>query len=418
MPSAIAAHFEDLRRRFPNTPGRQLASAQYSFEMMADFQSMTGRPVQCRSAYFEVGGIKYLVWEMDLERDQYQVFATIYNIPLGIIRLSSKPSGVITVAGFKIDLGALATFIAQCFGEARLPDEKHLKPDGTKRNLLLFGYSESFGHHFWNEVGGLSSTMACGLFDKIDGFVIGPFDYFNLAPLINSLGKPVWKMNSMGTLLPDQLVIYHNNVLTKEARQLVVENAAAQAQTPSIHQNNNTICFQIRRHKRCWIHEEEKLAEIIKTLATDWPEVDFVIDGFSTSKGLAPTWQQEIADEQAFFQRLSSRLNNIKVHSTIGMDMNEKINALKGVDFFVGPIGSGGVLSSWLLRKPTIIYGPTSMYGMVNEQEPNVPEGGPMVAAVPPEKIQDNPFGDQSFDVDTHSILELIRQQMAKQRAA
>jgi hypothetical protein len=415
--SSIAAHFEALRHRFPPESGRQITDAQQSFETMQAIAA-TDRPMLSRCAYFEIGGIKYLIWEMDDEMDRFQVFATFYNIPLGILRLSSKPSGVIIVAGFEIDLGVLASFIGERFGEARRPDPARIQDGGKKRNLMLFGMCESFGHHAWNEVSGLTSVMESGLFDGLDGFILGPFDYFNIGPLLNAMGKPVWKLNSMGTLLPDQLMIYHNNVVTAEARRLIIDNATAQAQAQAASPapGNYSICFQIRRHRRRWINEEEKLEAIIRDVARERPDTVFYIDGHSSSKGIVPVWKDEIANEEACFSRLSARLGDIDLRSTIGTDINEKINVLKNADLFVGPIGSGGVLSSWILRKPTIAYGPTSLYNMMWHQERIAPEGGSMVSAVDPGSIQDNRDGDSSFDVDADAILDLIRQDMQKRQ--
>ena len=417
MPTSLANHFEALRKRFPAESALLITNAQQSLEMMEATANDIDRSQECRCAHLDVAGISYLVWEMDEESDSFQVFATVYNISIGVLRLSTKPSGIIVVAGFYVDLGALATTIAAHFQTSRLPAEMN-PPGKKKRKLLLFGFAESFGHHFWNEVSGLTSAMESGLFDSLDGIILGPFDYFNLGPLLHAKGKQVWKLKAIGSLVtPDQLIIYHNNVVTEEARHLVLTNAAAQESLPEAETTPLSICFQIRRHTRSWINEEDKLFEIITTCAREWPDAIFTIDGHSTSKGIVSVKEKEIGEEAAFTKRLAARLGgSVNLRSTIGMNINAKINILKNVDMFVGPIGSGGVLSSWLLRKPTILYGPTSYYRLVRDQEGTVPEGGSMSYPVPLKYITNIEDDTLSFDVEVDPILRLIRH-VAEQRA-
>lgn len=410
MSSKLSEHFEDLRRRFPDESALLITDAQRSFETMEIFRQ-GNRPPGWRCAYFEVGGTDFLVWEMDDESDRFHVFATIYNIPIGILRPSSKPRGMLVVAGFYIDLEILSEHIVTHFKAAKVPPEVLVKP--IKQNVLMFGFCKSLGHHFWNEVSGLNSIQQLGIFDKLDGIIVGPYDYFNLAPTLRAKGKQVWKLNATGVIvIPDQLFMYHNNVASAETRNLVLENAAHQ--TPRAEKRGPSICFQIRRRERPWIHEEEKLAEIIKLCSQEWPTLTYDIDGHSSSQGTIADWQKDIQEETDFFNRLQSRVPNIKLNCTVGMDLNEKINRFRNVDLFVGPIGSGGVISSWLLRKPTITYGPRSLYPLMRQQEHKIPEGGSCVFEVPEVFITDHEGEHSPFDVDSGAIFDLIRQEFQK----
>ena len=410
MPSPIAVYFDDLRRRFPPESATVITDAQYSFETM-EATAAAGRPPGCRCAQFSLAGSRFLVWELDEQMDRFMVFATVYCIPLGILHLATNPKGIIDVAGFPVDLEILADFIRQNFAPTRSPSSA-----SPKRKVMAFGFYESFGHHFWNEVGGLAAAIDTGIFDRLDGILVGPFDYFHLEAVLRARGKKILKSTSTGALLPDQLLAFSSPVVTENARRLVLGNAAVvapQPQSPPAVRRN--ICFQIHRHRRPWIHEEDKLVEIISACAREWPGTGFTIDGCGTSKGIIPIHNEMIAEEAVFAARIATRLAPaIDVRMTIGMDINEKINLLKHTDLFVGAIGSGGVMSSWILRKPTICYGPTKLYDMLTLQEHIVPEGGPMVTAVPKELIIDSGDDTMSFDVPADAIMALIRQQMNK----
>lgn len=415
MPTPIAAHFEDLRRRFPDESGPLITKAQQSFEAM-EVLAVTQRPATCRSASFEIGGTDFLVWEMDDGGDRYQVFATTYNMPVGILRPSTNPSGMLVVDGFYIDLAKLAEEIVKSFQAAKISPEQLV--NRKRQKIMLFGFCKSLGHHFWNEVSGLTSALLTGTFDTLDGVIVGPFDYFNLGPALKAKGKQVWKLNANGLIVtPDQLMIYRNNVVMEEARRLVIDNAALRAThnaTPAHDNGKPTICFQIRRRWRPWIHEVEKLAEIIVATERAWPGTNFIIDGHSASQGTIAIWQQDIEDESEAFHNIQAKVGDIKLRSTIGVDLNEKINIFNNVDLFVGPIGSGGVLSSWLLRKPTLCYGPTSLYPLMQAQEHHVPEGGSKIIAVAPEHIQDLEGANFPFDTGVKPIFDLIQQEMQK----
>ena len=152
-----------------------------------------GRPPEGRSAYFKVGGVQFLVWEMDRGGDCFQVFATIYTIPLGILKLSQKPSGTITIAGYDIDLDTLATAIATYF---RAPQKT--EPGAPRKKMLAFGFAENLGHHFWNEIGGLSTAAETGILDGIDGVFVGPYDYFNFGPVLQGKESRALKSPAKG----------------------------------------------------------------------------------------------------------------------------------------------------------------------------------------------------------------------------
>ena len=55
---------------------------------------------------------------------------------------------------------------------------------------------------------------------------------------------------------------------------------------------------------------------------------------------------------------------------------------MQGADMLVGPIGSGTVLSSWITRIPTIVYGTDHYANMIRYQEETVPEGGSVCSIV------------------------------------
>jgi hypothetical protein len=410
MPTPIADYFEALRHRFCAEAGANIDRARQSFEAMEEIAGIE-RPPASRCAFFEIAGVPYLVWQMDEGGDLFWIFATIYNIPIGILRLSDPPSGTIHVAGFPIKTEALTACIAAHFRTGNgLPAKAEPVTARKKHKLLLFGFAESFGHHFWNEIGGLAAAMETGLFRELDGIVVGPFDYFHFAPFLEAQGKPIWKVDTITPIItPDRLVRYQHDVVTEEARRLVLDNALNEAKSALPPLPSRSVCFQIRCHRRRWISEEAQLAEVIAACAQEWPDCVFYIDGHSVSKGVIDVKQEEIAAEAAIAARLAEKLaGKAVIRSLVGMDINEKINILKNVDLFAGPIGSGNVLSSWLLRKPTIVYGPSGYYDMVKHQEATVPEGGAMAFPVPIEHIKDR--DDLCFDVDGQEVLRLIRE--------
>ena len=116
----------------------------------------------------------------------------------------------------------------------------------------------------------------------------------------------------------DHLIVLHNNVVAEEARRLVLENAAHQEAAAA--PDGPSICFQIRRHNRLWVNEENGLCEIITACAHEWPQMVFYIDGHSSSKGALPAPAAVTEAEQAFANRLLMRLGAlIDVRSIIGM---------------------------------------------------------------------------------------------------
>ena len=72
----------------------------------------------------------------------------------------------------------------------------------------------------------------------------------------------------------------------------------------------------------------------------------------------------------------------------------------------MGPIGSGGVISSWLLHKPSISYGPPYLHEIGLRQERTVPEKPAPIFLLAKEHMRD--ANENDYDMDAGKILDLI----------
>ena len=249
-------------------------------------------------------------------------------MPLGNLLLYEQTVWHLVIGGLSdINLSSVADAISQTFWRGAKSGASAVRA-GEKAKDMLFGFMESFGHHFWNEVSGLQPSGKQSLSTKSMALLLAPMTISISGSTLETGGKSVWKMKSIGSMTtPEHLESFPCGVVPEEARRLVIDNAAMQVPAGSYRPSaERAIWFQIRCHRRVWAHEEEKLAEIMRPCAVEWPNITFIIDGHGTSAGAIAVKQQDIDEELAVFQRLQEKLGNaFDLRSTIGADINLKL---------------------------------------------------------------------------------------------
>ena len=144
----------------------------------------------------------------------------------------------------------------------------------------------------------------------------------------------------------------------------------------------------------------------------------FVIDGYSKNELSENNDDLEIIkDENFVFEVLGHIDSGINITSTVGKSFSYKLNELNGAQLVVGPIGSGGVLSNWLLNISAICFGPESYYSWTaRDSDSLVWKPREPIVYYPINRIRFYENGNYSINMDIlfEMIVEILNSKITK----
>jgi hypothetical protein len=244
--------------------------------------------------------------------------------------------------------------------EAKLGQIQFPLAEATKPNVYKFGQSANLGHYIWNELTGLEMLFRTGLIHNFDWIEVGDFDYFSVQKFLERQGFRVFK-NEQST---KQALFFKtaNIFLSKNCRDWILDEIL---EMNRFRQSDlrMKIVVQIRTGTRAWQNSPEEIADLINKIGNRFTDCKFIIDGFSKIENSKDSESQAISYDLDFANAIMEHISSVNViETTIGKSFSDKLMAIHGAQLVIGPIGSGGVLSNWLLNVAGICFGPESYY--------------------------------------------------------
>jgi hypothetical protein len=313
------------------------------------------KPMAIRGTHlFELKGVQCIAYEADT---CFFVYLTIYNIYLGVVFKNGKLKkewDLSQCVGYDIDENDLIEILQKC----KLPKRNFsLFFKKKQQKQLLFNSCSNLGHHIWNEQTGLDTFLELGLLASIDGVLLGDYDYLNFTNFFKENNIPISRFRKKNKeVFSSRAIIVHPTELVIPSKTL--ERLRYYLSLKTTHENSNVIVLQLRQNSRKWLEEEQGLIQLIQALYKLNPSTMFIIDGFSKSTISTQSEKQNIKKDFLLYQNIKKHLSKeVKLSTTIGLPMLKKLDILNTATLFFSPIGSGGVLANWLLRKKIMSMG-------------------------------------------------------------
>lgn len=289
----------------------------------------------------------------------------------------------------------------------------------SKKVAAILGTIANIGHYFWNEVTGIYYLYENDILPKLDIILIEPNEYFNLGDIfpevVDKIRRIADKRSVFKTILGENYcALRATNVVVKEKLAVRVYEGSVKRCSQSLLEEVEQarkkhfplLWFGIRTHNKSWVSQVEGIVNIIETLATDFPNVGVLIDGWSRIETEDAYGESMIAKDQATLQKILDIIpSSIGIYSTIGSMMYEKVVWAYAIDLYVIPLGSGSTVVSWIANKPGVMHANSTINNAFREQVCNSRENyiPPVFIAV--EDIVDiaNPHishANLSYDMD------------------
>jgi hypothetical protein len=286
----------------------------------------------------------------------------------------------------------------------------------------MWAQTNNLGHHIWNEQSGLDYLLEkrSGQFNQV---IAGRHDFFNYNSVFRKKGLKVALQSidwQNGTIWSRPLLSSSEMVLSSLTRNRLLEHirghkigAMEENIIRIIKKYKTFVVIQIRQHERRWVSEKNELRFLLEWILQFDRNLCVGIDGFGKiNKEADRHVEKHIDNENEFIQQLLLICPE-RILALAGLTVLSKAVILKYADIVVGPIGSGGVLATWVLHKPLITYGPTSYYEWTKRDLQRVPqELLPEVIYISKERIHD--MADNDYDFSWKELQEVIKKYFSR----
>jgi len=256
--------------------------------------------------------------------------------------------------------------------------------EDKKEIAAVVGWLGNLGHYFWNDLSGIQNLSDNQTLSKVNKFLMGNYNFFNIGEIFPEIPS------ENIVYIPDRWSLFRttleNNYFTVRLTDVVIKERLAN----NIYQAAISQCsqeflqklakakkhfpllwIQIRLRYRVWVSQVEGIANIIKSLHSDYPNLGVVIVGnwyFTETDEIEGCPQ--IENEKATLEQILALIPpTINLYSAIGHPSYEIMAWANAIDTYIVPFASGITFVAKLANKVGVIH---TTIGLAATVEPTV----------------------------------------------
>jgi hypothetical protein len=331
-------------------------------------------------------------------------------------------------------INSFKSYLVSCWKKVK----SYISTETSKQRVAALGFYPNLGHYLWNDITGIQYLYDNDILNKVDKFLLGSHSYLKIGDIFPEIPKEkLLPVVNTFTLL--QIILDNNyfaaritDFSVKEQLARRIYDASLKKCSPAFLQEVENskqhfplLCFQIRSHCRVWLSQVEGIANIIKSLYPDFPNLGVVFEGWSYSEkedidvehtDYAYNAEQMIENEKGIVEKIIALLPpGIKTYSAIGSMTYETIVWDRAMDMFIAPGGSGLTFISWIANKPGVVHGNSrACHGEMRElwvtTRENFVEPVFMSLDYIIDEISEHPLNNRNYDCDWKAIyIEVLK---------
>lgn len=244
-----------------------------------------------------------------------------------------------------------------------------------KKKCLFFGFNENVGHHIWNEISGLYFFLENKEYhDKINGIVIGKYDYFNIEEYLrNNYSFHISKYIENTEIEVFPLFVNHFYI-HKDVKYLIDKSFNKdKVYFKNIKDNVIEICIGLRINRRVLFRQSIFYTKFIENIIKNYSnyKIKIYFTGiFSTHSNVISNDNFELVDGNRIFNNILENIKNrsllnekLELINLIGYSFDNIKDILKNVVLMIGIMGTSiPNLLNWIYNKKYIVFGPKECY--------------------------------------------------------
>ncbi len=247
-----------------------------------------------------------------------------------------------------------------------------------KELIDAFGFHFNPGHNLVNDLSSIDLLLKMKLLNKVDKFFVGNYEYYGqleaLYPEIQkdkiirvpnqenssekiseiALGNNYFSLTVRGRFVSEDLA--------KRIYQVALQNCSPSflSKVEEAKKHFPLVYISFRTHYRSWMSQVEGIANILRHLSVDFPNLGVVFDGFSLPGSyveIKDSFVKAQIDQQKDVVKQILELlpdKNLGIYNTVGCKMHESIVWAYAVDFYIARMGANLTKVCTLANKPGI----------------------------------------------------------------
>ncbi|MEY3866714.1 MAG: hypothetical protein RLZZ338_605 [Cyanobacteriota bacterium] len=241
-----------------------------------------------------------------------------------------------------------------------------------KEPVAILGSISVIGHYLWNELTGLYYLCENEILEKLTNILVEPHEYYNVGDIFPEVRDKIIRLPDkysvfQAILSSNYCAVRVTNVFIKEKLATRIYescvkrcSAAFLQEVEQAKKHFPILCFGIRTHNKFWVSQVEGIANIIKTLHSDFPDLAVIFEGWSRTEREEYREKSLIEENKAVLDRILELIPpNISTYTTIGSMTYEKVALASVIDMYVIPLSSGNTAVSWIANKPGVVHSST-----------------------------------------------------------
>ena len=256
--------------------------------------------------------------------------------------------------------------------------QSYIQSYTKKESVAVLGFFSNIAHYTWNDLTALQYLYEQDKLQKVDKFLVGSWEYFSIGEIFPEIApEKIIQVSDSRNLCQ---TIVENNYFAFRVTDLFINeqliDRMSRAALKKCSQNQSflqelekakkhfpLVCIQIRSHIRIWLSQVEGIANIIKNLHSDFPNVGIVFDGWSRTEANNHNDEYMIEREKDIIEQiLAITPSYIDTYNAIGCKTHEKIAWANAIDTYIAPAGSGLTFLIWIANKIGVVHGDGKYY--------------------------------------------------------
>ncbi|CBN55133.1 MULTISPECIES: tetratricopeptide repeat protein [Kamptonema] len=274
----------------------------------------------------------------------------------------------------------------------------------NKKNLLILGTLGNIGHYFWNEVTGVNYLYENDILKYTDAILAEKYEYFNIENIFPEIHGKVVRVNDKFSSF--KWIIENNYCavrvtgveITEKLAERVYEASWKKCSSAFLQKVENAkkhfplLWIGMRTHCRVWVSQVEGIANIIKSLHLDFPNLAVVFDGCSRTEREDIGVEGVIESEKVNLDKILTLIpDSVKTYSIIGSMTYEKVIWANAINLYISTPGSTTTFVLWIANKMGVVHANSLCYESWVIEQLKSRENVVMPIYIPLESIVDYP---------------------------
>lgn len=245
-----------------------------------------------------------------------------------------------------------------------------------KKLVAVMGFYSNIAHYIWNEASGILFLHEIEKIQSIESFLVAGWEYFRIEDYFPEV-KPDRVIRVKDSWQLYQTILNNHYLAVRVTGLSIKKQLAARIYYGSVKRCSEDRIFKnlveksrqhfpllwiiIRSHTRVWLSQVEGIANILKSLYIEYPNLGVIFDGWGQIDrediSISINHERVIESEKEIAEKIIALIPaGISTYSAIGSTNEQKVLWTNAIDLYIAPEGAGLYSVLWVANKYGVVH--------------------------------------------------------------